>query len=1162
MRKLATAAAVSLALASGGAFGLGLGDIDMRSALNQPMEAEIPLTAVKAGELEGMIVKLADEDAFARAGIERSGALTDLRFSVDGDASRPVIKVTSRRAVTEPFLNFLLEVDWPQGRMVREYTVLLDPPVFMTQGPSVRDGGADQATVAGVGSAIVAPAPIERAAPAGRFDVELVDADGEEIADDALIGDAGDSGEIVSLDALLGEPDALPGGGEVVSLSDLASPNTDAAAERAADAASRTAARAASEVEFEVELIGEGVEVDDVGAGDAASGGEIVSLDALDATGTADGGSDEITVARGDTLFTIAEQNAPDGVSVQQMMLALLEANRSAFINENINLVKAGAILRVPQAAEAQALSQTQALAEIGRQNELWRDYRDNLRGSTAGTRIASGTSDDTGAAADSDADGAEDGAENAGSGLSADAQAILDAARDEVRGRDELSIVADDTSAETTASATADETEGNDAARLGEINRKLQLAREELAATRVEGDDLGEQAEELQSTGENLDALVSLRQNQIAKLEAQLADARTSPEDGAGDAISDVMADAGDATANAAEGAGDLVADAGEAVTDGLAATGDALDGGVGDAENALSAAGQELGSVDLVGDDSDADAGADAGVDADAAADATAATAAAAQGPWYRNLLQDPTRLAIAGAGILGVLGLLGTLLWRRRRKDDDDPLAGFHDDVDFIDDDETADLQAEVSSQSAVTGAAFAGDGDVRDAESRGIGKTAGVAGVAGAAGAAALGGRGDEAVTREVSAIDLEEEEIDKDDTISEVDVYLAYGLHGQAEELLNKAIERKPDNVQYAEKLLQTYHAQGNGEGFQRTATDYHARFGGDANPAWPGIATMGRELRPNEALFAGAAGSVAAVGSGRLDGPQLDDDDFLLGDGSESSSSVSRDFGAAEETLDPDVAEGGGHGTAFDAADETDDESPLMDQSLDPAFAFDESDLEATGDFSQIASELAAEGDGSLDFPSLDGVGGDAAAGGAAGGAVAGAAVSDRTGQSTGQRPMAEMPDTHSLDDALTLDELDLDSTASLAANDTQAIDDLSLDLDDLSDSVDMDATSVDGGDFLDGLGAGGTAAGGSLDTAADELDGLDIMDLTADNELLNGTGAPLGDADEMDTMMDLAKAYIDMGDKDSASNALGEIVKGGSPEQVSEAETLLRKIS
>jgi len=144
VRKLATAAAVSLVLSSGAVRALGLGDIEMRSALNQPMNAEIRLTSVQPGEASGMIVKLASPDAFSRAGIERSSSLTDLRFSVDESGAAPVIRISSSQPVVEPFLNFLVEVDWPTGRMVREYTVLLDPPVFMSPSASDRNTASEQ----------------------------------------------------------------------------------------------------------------------------------------------------------------------------------------------------------------------------------------------------------------------------------------------------------------------------------------------------------------------------------------------------------------------------------------------------------------------------------------------------------------------------------------------------------------------------------------------------------------------------------------------------------------------------------------------------------------------------------------------------------------------------------------------------------------------------------------------------------------------------------------------------------------------------------------------------------------------------------------------------------------------------------------------------------
>ena len=103
------------------------------------------------------------------------------------------------------------------------------------------------------------------------------------------------------------------------------------------------------------------------------------------------------------------------------------------------------------------------------------------------------------------------------------------------------------------------------------------------------------------------------------------------------------------------------------------------------------------------------------------------------------------------------------------------------------------------------------------------------------------------------------------------------------------------------------------------------------------------------------------------------------------------------------------------------------------------------------------------------------------------------------------------------------------------------ASDDLSLDLDQLSGDLEMDSADLAGG----------------IDGATDlEIQNLTQADMTGDASM------SLGGADEMDTMMDLAKAYIDMGDNDSASSALGEIVKSGNPEQRSEAETLLSKIS
>ncbi len=120
-----------------GVWALGLGDINLHSALNQNFAADIKLLSVAKGEIDGIKVVLASKEAFDRVGAERPYILTKLHFKTERlDDGEVVIQVTSREAIQEPFLNFLIEVNWPKGRMVREYTVLLDPPLTLDRKPA------------------------------------------------------------------------------------------------------------------------------------------------------------------------------------------------------------------------------------------------------------------------------------------------------------------------------------------------------------------------------------------------------------------------------------------------------------------------------------------------------------------------------------------------------------------------------------------------------------------------------------------------------------------------------------------------------------------------------------------------------------------------------------------------------------------------------------------------------------------------------------------------------------------------------------------------------------------------------------------------------------------------------------------------------------------
>lgn len=126
-----TIALTLIMLLPGAVYALGLGKLDLRSGLNEPMDARIELLSPSVDELESLKVGLANSDAFARADIDRTLVVTQLRFEVkEVDKGADYIRIYSREAIREPFLNFLLEINWNRGRLFREYTVLLDPPTY------------------------------------------------------------------------------------------------------------------------------------------------------------------------------------------------------------------------------------------------------------------------------------------------------------------------------------------------------------------------------------------------------------------------------------------------------------------------------------------------------------------------------------------------------------------------------------------------------------------------------------------------------------------------------------------------------------------------------------------------------------------------------------------------------------------------------------------------------------------------------------------------------------------------------------------------------------------------------------------------------------------------------------------------------------------------
>ncbi|TMU79908.1 peptidoglycan-binding protein LysM [Pseudomonas fluorescens] len=173
---------------------LGLGDITVHSGLNQPLKADIALVDVGGLTPNDLAARLATADEFAEAGVERVFFLNDLKFIPILHGNRQMIRVTSSKPVNEPFLNFLVQLDQPNGRLLREYTVLIDPPgspgiVPATDEPDPRAQSSAFPTVEPVVAVPQAPQAKRDTVPAPALATSAAnDALAEQLAASVLLG--------------------------------------------------------------------------------------------------------------------------------------------------------------------------------------------------------------------------------------------------------------------------------------------------------------------------------------------------------------------------------------------------------------------------------------------------------------------------------------------------------------------------------------------------------------------------------------------------------------------------------------------------------------------------------------------------------------------------------------------------------------------------------------------------------------------------------------------------------------------------------------------------------------------------------------------------------------------------------------------------------------
>ncbi|WP_123647849.1 FimV/HubP family polar landmark protein [Lysobacter enzymogenes] len=321
-----TALGLALALASSAACALGLGQIEVKSRAGQPLLAEIPVIASGPEELAQLRAGLASPETFQRIGLEPpQGIVTDLRFTLAVDRNgKPIIRVTSTQPVQQPLLTFLIEVDWGQGRLTREYSALLDAPRTASapmQPPIQAAAGANPNTI---------ERPLEAPLP---FGAQPQQTDPLAVENPAPGYDPGNAMQPLPPDALAAQPEAPP----PQAIPDAAPPAAvPAPAERP------NAGRIAREPR---------------------------PRPAAPAALPAEG---EITVARGQTLSGIAAQ-VGGAQSLNQTMIALLRANPEAFVGGNINRLRAGAVLRRPPGGEMAAIDPREANELVRAQIQQWR---------------------------------------------------------------------------------------------------------------------------------------------------------------------------------------------------------------------------------------------------------------------------------------------------------------------------------------------------------------------------------------------------------------------------------------------------------------------------------------------------------------------------------------------------------------------------------------------------------------------------------------------------------------------------------------------------------------------------------------------------------------------------------------------------------------------
>ncbi|PIE44290.1 MAG: hypothetical protein CSA50_01160 [Gammaproteobacteria bacterium] len=1025
MRKLAIALSLVSAMGTGTANALGLGEATVHSSLNQPLNAEIELVNIRDLEKSEILPALASREEFAKANVDRLYFLSDIRFEVTRNKQgNTVVKLSTRKPVREPYLNFLVEVIWPSGRLLREYALLIDPPLFSQSTAALSGGGIS---------------PTASALP----DIEVMD----------------------ESDALLQEQTSI--------------------------ATSTPPSRVTRPIRAKSTRVTK------------------VAANSYGPT------------RKSETLWAIALKVRPDrSYSPQQTMLAIQDLNPNAFVNGNINILKSGQILRLPDAEEISVRTRSQAIQEVMLQNRALKE------GSSLASRQVDSTlrpvADSTPAVPESD-----------GSELK-----IVVAQAEQVE------------TAQSGAHAGTSRVGGGQA-----IKEQLTVTLEKLDKAKVENEELSSRVKDLEDQLQTLQQLLTLKDNELANIQnqfGQVADTIDQP-------TADDLVESGRESTDVGPPVGEVddampeTVDTADADTTGMVT------------EDTVNKPGSEsmtpVTETMLAGEAEQSASSADTETLANETKPIPKQVTPKSepvpeQTGLIDTLMDSPFYLGGGVAGALAlILGLIG-LSKRNARKEKE-----LHENL-------AADVDTDIDEQI---------DLGLANANAK------------------------QESANKQNSEVG---------DPVSEADVYIAYGRLDQAAVVLESAVSDEPGRSDIRLKLLEVYKESGENEAFFRQYKEIEA-LDDDVAIAKANELSAGMELRhedsepdisiddlENELLSSGAdfasdfdtdtdtdtATSVDRVlaeddeldfelnesdlasAENELDGlgAELDLDTELSLDAEKEFDTL--DTAIPMDDLESDISK---EEMSHDVPAENDDEA-LLDEDLISLSGLD--DTPSEDELESLDANFVQDQDVSVDLESVKHELED----------VSSVLADGTQGNSPSVSDLDDIDDLD-IDSDLSLEDLDAELDAEMdivnetidheegldgSGNETPAAEDELVlgevpDLDELSDDdgfEDIEVAEVLADDFgLDGVDdSEETRLEADLEAVRD-LDGLEDEDqvaladeATTDFDYLSGT-------DEAATKLDLARAYIDMGDQDGAKDILEEVAIEGNDDQKFEARKLMK---